>query len=297
MLVVDERGVRGLDQPVPLNVDVVEAVDHHLRHRVVREKRLDRSVAECVGGDLVDQPLTINRRERCVVTGELRSHHLPDTLAQVGGLLVREEPGPELRDARTLHAHLEVAVRVDHAGRRAALLVEQRHLGRLFCSDALSQPSAVRSALVSAELVFEVHAVLPSRARRRPSQRRRGAATEGERAAFGAVSDSAIVPIARENSESASPSTTANPRLTAGATAASLGISNATSTPRASSTCSFVSPTLEETRLSTRLRREGGKPSWSSVRRLSLTFFRVGTSSPQSRSSWSVGCSRASIGP
>ena len=52
MGVVDERRVRLLDLAAAFDVQLVVAVDHHLGHRGVQQKRLEGTVAEDVGGDL-----------------------------------------------------------------------------------------------------------------------------------------------------------------------------------------------------------------------------------------------------
>src|SRR4029078_11297620 len=62
---VDEGRVGELDLAVPLDVDTVVVVDHHLGHGVVAQQRLERPVAEDVVGDLA-------RGLRPLLTGEGR---------------------------------------------------------------------------------------------------------------------------------------------------------------------------------------------------------------------------------
>jgi len=117
MRVIEEGGRRVVDLAGPLDVDHVGPVDHDLGDRVVLEERFERSVAEDVVGDLLDDLAALFARQRSAVEGELLGDDPEDLLREIlrGAVLRlpgREELRAELRNARVVDPRLQVRVRV-----------------------------------------------------------------------------------------------------------------------------------------------------------------------------------------
>ena len=108
--VVDERRVRRLELARALDVHLLGAVDHDLRHGVVAEERLERPVAEDVVGDVGDDLAALLARQRRPVEGELLHDRAHDALFEVLRRLGREQLGAELGDARVMDAGLQFRV-------------------------------------------------------------------------------------------------------------------------------------------------------------------------------------------
>ncbi len=98
--------------PRALDVDLVGAVDHDLRHGVVAEERLERSVAEDVVGDVGDDLSALLTGQRRPVESELLHDRAHDALVQVLSRLGRKQLGAEAGDAGVVDAGLEIRVRV-----------------------------------------------------------------------------------------------------------------------------------------------------------------------------------------
>ena len=120
--VVDERRVRRLELARPLDVHLVGAVDHDLRHGFVTEEGLERAVAENVVGDVGDDLLSLLAGERSAVESELLHDRAHDPLFEVLRRLGREQLGAELGDARVVDATLQIRVRIALARPRSAVL-------------------------------------------------------------------------------------------------------------------------------------------------------------------------------
>ena len=68
--VVDEGRHVQLDTARTLHEHLVGTVDHDFRHGLVLEETVDRSVAEDVVGDVLDQLRLVGGRQRCPLLGE-----------------------------------------------------------------------------------------------------------------------------------------------------------------------------------------------------------------------------------
>ena len=216
--------------PGALDVDPVEAVDHHLGDGVVGEERLDRAVAEDVGRDLRISRSRSTAGERRAVAVELARDDLRRPPAQAArGPWFENSHGPSF--GRCTHAARASSAR--RTGRRTGCLAPSPRSGSVVGLLVL-RPGCARSGgrcwrrLVAAELVLEVHEPSLRGGGAGVSQRRLGACP---RRAAGAAptgsSRAAISATAWANSDVALESAAAAPRFTAGATTGSFGISNA----------------------------------------------------------------------
>ena len=96
----------------------MSAVDHDLRHRVVREQLLQRAVTDGVVGDLVQQPIAVGAGHPLLVL-EQAADFGADLAPHLLGLdLGLEQRTPEVHDHRLMDAVLELGERVDVTDRR-----------------------------------------------------------------------------------------------------------------------------------------------------------------------------------
>ncbi len=112
MRFVDEPHVAALELAVALDVDPVEAVDHHFGDGVVAEERLDRAVAENVVGQLADDLSALLPRQRSAIERELFRDGAIHLVGQVTRAVLLEELRPKLGDALVVDAALEIGVRI-----------------------------------------------------------------------------------------------------------------------------------------------------------------------------------------
>ena len=86
---------------VPLDIELVESIDHDLADGRVLEQRLERAVAEHVGADIVDEPVALRGREGELLGGddlrELCARELVELLLGQGRVVEsRADPREEL---------------------------------------------------------------------------------------------------------------------------------------------------------------------------------------------------------
>ncbi len=121
MRVVDERDRRALDLALPLDIDLVGGVDHHLGDGVVAEQRLERAVAEDVVADVADELAPFFPRQRRPVERELLGDRAEHAVRQILGGLALEQLRAETRDALVVDPRLQLGIRVAALRRCGAL--------------------------------------------------------------------------------------------------------------------------------------------------------------------------------
>ena len=118
--VVEERRLGLLDPAVPLDVDLVGAVDHHLGDARVVQERLERPVAEDVVGDLPLEVGAVARAERSLLGVQLLGDDHAHAESQLVAALEVEERAAEPGDARPVDLRLQLGVRIAGALRHRA---------------------------------------------------------------------------------------------------------------------------------------------------------------------------------